>query len=201
MTIYVLESHPLMCQAISFLLRRIDPSKKVVEVHAYSKLQEAMLINGQPEAFIVDPLIIGIGGTTGIRQIKSYYPSTPLILFSSIPSEDAQKSCLSAGADLYIEKTAKPQEVFDLVRKELGWENKSPLTTSKTHSAEGLIKLSKRQKQLLILVDRGLSNEDIAKNLEITAHTVKVHLWRFYKKLGISSRTQLIKFSRDNGYL
>ena len=201
MTIYVLDSHPLMCQAISFLLRRIDPSKKVVEVHAYSKLQEAMLINGQPEAFVMDPLITGIGGTTGIRQIKSHYPSTPLIVFSSIPSEEAQKPCLSAGADLYIEKTAKPKEVFDLVRKELGWENESPLTTSKTPSAEGLIKLSKRQRQLLILIDRGLSNEDIAKNLDITAHTVKVHLWRFYKKLGINSRTQLIKFSRDNGYL
>ena len=201
MTIYVLESHPLMCQAISFLLRRIDTSKKVVEVHAYSKLQEAMLINGQPEAFVMDPLITGISGTAGIKQIKSNYPGTPLILFSSIPSKEAQKICLSAGADLYIEKTATPQEVFDLVRKQLGWKNKSPLTTSKTPSAEGLVKLSKRQKQLLTLVDGGLSNEDIAKNLDISAHTVKVHLWRFYKKLGISSRTQLIKFSRDNGYL
>ena len=69
------------------------------------------------------------------------------------------------------------------------------------HSYQGLLKLSKRQKQLLILVDSGLSNEDIATHLDISAHTVKVHLWRFYKKLGISSRTQLVKFARDNGYL
>ena len=66
---------------------------------------------------------------------------------------------------------------------------------------EGLVKLSKRQKQLLVLVDAGLSNESIANRLEISAHTVKVHLWRFYKKLGISSRTQLVKIARDNGYL
>jgi DNA-binding NarL/FixJ family response regulator len=66
---------------------------------------------------------------------------------------------------------------------------------------DGLIKLSKRQKQLLVLVDAGLCNEDIAKRLGISAHTVKVHLWRFYKKLGISSRTQLSKFARDNGYM
>jgi DNA-binding NarL/FixJ family response regulator len=190
-----------MCQAISFLLRRIDPSKKVVEVHLYSKLQEAMLINGPPEAFFMDPLITGINGTAGIKQIKSNYPDTPLILFSSIPSEEAQTACMSAGADLYIEKTSSSQEIFDLIRNCLGWTNKSKINDSRVLSAEGLIKLSKRQKQLLTLVETGLSNEDIANRLEISPHTVKVHLWRFYKKLGISSRTQLIKFCRDNGYL
>ena len=74
MTIYVLENHPLMSQAITFLLRRIDPTKNVVEVHAFSKLQELMLINGQPEAFIVEPLMMGINGTSGIEQIKNNYP-------------------------------------------------------------------------------------------------------------------------------
>jgi DNA-binding NarL/FixJ family response regulator len=190
-----------MCQAISFLLRRIDPSKKVVEVHIYSKLQEAMLINGQPEAFLMDPLITGINGTAGIKQIKSNYPDTPLILFSSIPSEEAKSACVNAGADMYIEKTASPQEIFDLIRNHLCWTNESKIHEPRVLSAEGLIKLSKRQKQLLTLVDAGLSNEDIANRLDISAHTVKVHLWRFYKKLGINSRTQLIKFSRDNGYL
>lgn len=201
MTIYVLESHPLMCQAISSLLRRIDASKKVVEVHAYSKLQESMLINGHPEAFILDPLFTGINGTAGIKQIKSNYPDTPLVLFSSIPSEEAESSCLNAGADLYVEKTAMPQVVFDSFQKKLGWTQNSTLTNSRIPSAEGLIKLSKRQKQMLTLVDAGLGNEDIANRLGISSHTVKVHLWRLYKKIGVNSRTQLIKFSRDNGYL
>jgi DNA-binding NarL/FixJ family response regulator len=200
MTIYILEGQPLMSQAIAFILRRIDPTKKVIEVQAFSKLQEVMLINGQPEAFVMEPLITGIHGTTGITQIKTNYPNTPLILFSSIPSSEAEQTCLRAGADLYIEKTTSLREVFNLIRGQLGWFEK---LTSETQppSIEGHIKLSKRQKQLILLVDAGLSNEEIAKKLDISAHTVKVHLWRFYKKLGISSRTQLIKFSRDNGYL
>lgn len=201
MTIYVLESHPLMCQAISFLLRRIDPSEKTVEVHTFSKLQEAMLINGQADAFILDPLMIGLNGLTGIRQLKANYPTTPLIVFSSIPLEEAESTCINAGADAYIEKTASQQDVFSIISEKLGLTNKNPIGNAKLLTSEGLIKLSKRQKQLLTLVDAGLSNDDIAKKLDISAHTVKVHLWRFYKKLGISSRTQLIKFSRDNGYL
>jgi DNA-binding NarL/FixJ family response regulator len=201
MTIYVLENSPLMSQAITFLLRRIDPTKNVVEVHAFNKLQELMLINGQPEAFIIEPLMMGINGTSGIGKIKNNYPTTPLIMFSSLPSEEAEKSCLEAGADLYIEKTTALKDLFKLIHEQLDWLGELQVGQTHTSSSEGLLKLSKRQKQLLLLVDAGLSNEDIAKKLEISAHTVKVHLWRFYKKLGISSRTQLIKFSRDNGYL
>jgi DNA-binding NarL/FixJ family response regulator len=201
MTIYVLENHPLMSQAITFLLRRIDPTKNVVEVHAFSKLQESMLINGQPEAFIIEPLMMGINGTSGIEKIKNNYPTTPLIIFSSLSSEEAEKSCLQAGANLYIEKTTALKDLFKLIHDQLDWQGELKVGQTHTPTSEGLLKLSKRQKQLLILVDAGLSNEDIAKKLEISAHTVKVHLWRLYKKLGISSRTQLIKFSRDNGYL
>ncbi len=201
MTIYVLENHPLMSQAITFLLRRIDPTKNVVEVHTFSKLQESMLINGQPEAFIIEPLMMGINGTSGIEQIKKNYPTTPLIIFSSLPSEEAEKSCFQAGADLYIEKTTALKDLFILIHDQLDWLGELKVNRTHTNSSEGLLKLSKRQKQLLLLVDAGLSNEDIAKKLEISSHTVKVHLWRFYKKIGISSRTQLVKFSRDNGYL
>lgn len=201
MTVYVLDSHPLMCQAISFLLRRIDPSKKVVEVHFYSKIQEALLINGSPEAFVMEPIMAGISGTAGIKKIKSNYPEAHLILFSSIPSEEAKNICLLAGADLYVDKTSSSQEVFDLIRNQLDWTNKAKLDKPRVLSAEGLVKLSKRQKQLLPLVDAGLCNEDIASSLGISAHTVKVHLWRLYKKAGIKSRTQLVKFARDNGYL
>lgn len=46
---------------------------------------------------------------------------------------------------------------------------------------EGLVNLTKRQKQLVLLVESGLSNENIANRLDISANAVKVHLWRFYK--------------------
>ena len=201
MTIYVLESHPLMSQAIAFLLRRIDTTKRVIEVHNFSKLHEAMLINGQPEAFLIDPLMIGLSGTTGIKQLKHNYPTTPLILFTSIPSDEAESSCKDAGADLYIQKTSSPKTISELIQNQLGWKQNLKIMASQGLMDDGLIKLSKRPKQLLVLVDAGLCNEDIAKKLDISAHTVKVHLWRFYKKLGISSRTQLSKFARDNGYM
>ncbi len=201
MTIYVLERHPLMCQAISSLLHKINPSKKVIEVYAFSKLQEAILINGPPEAFIVDPLMAGIHGATGIKQLKNDYPTIPLIVFSSVPREEAETICLAAGADLYIEKTTSVQHLFHLIGQNLGLIHQPAFSQSQQPESEKFIKLSRRQKQLLSLVDAGLGNDDIGKKLDISSHTVKVHLWRLYRKLGIHSRTQLTKFARDHGLL
>jgi RNA polymerase sigma factor (sigma-70 family) len=160
-----------------------------------------MLVNGQPEAFIMDPLLIGAKGEVSITHLKTNYPSTPLIIFSGIPREEVEFVCLTAGADIYIEKTASLNDIFSAIRNVLGVSEELSTKNIKNQISEGIIKFSKRQKQLLILIDEGLSNDDIAKRLDISPHTVKVHLWRLYKKLGISSRTQLIKFSRDNGYI
>ena len=62
-------------------------------------------------------------------------------------------------------------------------------------------KLSKRQKQLLVMLDRGLSNRDIAEQLQISEHTVKVHLWRLFRRLNVKSRTQTIHYARTHGLL
>jgi DNA-binding NarL/FixJ family response regulator len=67
--------------------------------------------------------------------------------------------------------------------------------------AVGETKLSKRQKQLIVMLDRGLSNRDIAAELDISEHTVKVHLWRLFRRLDVKSRTQTLHFARMNGLL
>jgi DNA-binding CsgD family transcriptional regulator len=60
------------------------------------------------------------------------------------------------------------------------------------------IKLSKRQKQLLAMLDQGLSNREIAEKLDISEHTVKVHFWRLFTRIGVNSRGQALKWWHDN---
>lgn len=62
-------------------------------------------------------------------------------------------------------------------------------------------KLSKRQQQLLVLLDKGLSNRDIATELQISEHTVKVHLWRLFRRLNVKSRSQASHLARTQGLL
>ena len=60
------------------------------------------------------------------------------------------------------------------------------------------IKLSKRMKQLLGMLDNGMSNKAIADDLGLSEYTVKVHFWRMYNRIGVRSRLEALRWWRDH---
>lgn len=198
MSLYVIDDHPMVRQMIGMLLRRLRPASKVVELEKFSELQAALIKNGEPELFVLDLLLPGVKGATAISDVKKMYPEVPLVVLSAMPSGEARDACLEAGADLYIEKSTDTAEISAAIQD---------ILKSDSDEADadvvvvGDIKLSKRQKQLILMLDRGLSNRDIAAELNISEHTVKVHLWRLFRRLGVKSRTQTLHFARTRGLL
>ena len=198
MSLYVIDDHPMVRQMIGMLLRRLRPASKVVELEKFSELQAALIKNGEPELFVLDLLLPGVKGATAISDVKKMYPEIPLVVLSAMPSGEARDACLEAGADLYIEKSTDTadisQAIHDIMKSDDDEADADAVVV-------GDIKLSKRQKQLILMLDRGLSNRDIAAELNISEHTVKVHLWRLFRRLGVKSRTQTLHFARTHGLL
>ena len=198
MSLYVIDDHPMVRQMIGMLLRRLRPASKVVELEKFSELQAALIKNGEPELFVLDLLLPGVKGATAISDVKKMYPEIPLVVLSAMPSGEARDACLEAGADLYIEKSTDTAEISQAIHDIM----KSDDDDADADAVViGDIKLSKRQKQLILMLDRGLSNRDIAAELNISEHTVKVHLWRLFRRLGVKSRTQTLHFARTHGLL
>ncbi len=198
MSLYVIDDHPMVRQMIGMLLRRLRPASKVVELEKYSELQAALIKNGEPELFVLDLLLPGVKGATAISDVKKMYPEIPLVVLSAMPSGEARDACLEAGADLYIEKSTDTAEISAAIQDILKSDDDE---VDADAVVVGDIKLSKRQKQLILMLDRGLSNRDIAAELSISEHTVKVHLWRLFRRLGVKSRTQTLHFARTYGLL
>ena len=105
---------------------------------------------------------------------------------------------MEAGADLFLEKASPPNTIIDGLRTFLPAPSEEGESEASTAAPT---KLSKRQKQLILMLDQGLSNKDIADKLSISEHTVKVHFWRLFRRLGVNSRTQALHFARTNGWL
>lgn len=59
------------------------------------------------------------------------------------------------------------------------------------------IKLTKRQHQILGLVAKGASNAELAAALDISVHTVKVHVWRMFRRLNVKSRTEAVAWLNE----
>ena len=198
MSMYIIDDHPLVRQAIAMLLRRMRPASKVVELEKFSELQAAIIKNGEPELFVLDLLLPGVKGTSAVKDIKTMYANVPLAVISSMPAGEAEETCIEAGADIYIEKSASANDISSAIQGLFAAEHGSD---DEPAVALGETKLSKRQKQLIVMLDRGLSNRDIAAELDISEHTVKVHLWRLFRRLDVKSRTQTLHFARMNGLL
>ena len=195
MTLYVIDDHPLMREAVVMLLRRMRPGANVVELDRMGGIEAAEKQHGAPDLITLDLKLPDTTGASGVHELKKRFPDTPLAVLSASPAADAEEMCIEAGADIYIEKSSGAQEIGNALRALLnadgGFEELSPSDN----------KLSKRQKQLIVMLDRGLSNREIADELGISEHTVKVHLWRLFRRLGVKSRTQTIHYARTHGML
>jgi DNA-binding NarL/FixJ family response regulator len=194
-TLYVIDDHPLMREALVMLLRRLRPGANVIELDRMGGMESSVKQHGVPDLICLDLKLPDTTGASGIHELKKRFPETPLAVLSASPAADAEEGCIEAGADIYIEKSSGAQEIGNSLRALLnadgGFEELSPSDN----------KLSKRQKQLIVMLDRGLSNREIADELGISEHTVKVHLWRLFRRLGVKSRTQTIHYARTHGML
>ncbi|MET4575855.1 response regulator transcription factor [Ottowia thiooxydans] len=199
MAIYVIDDHPLMRDAIVMLLRRVKPGSEVVELSQLSDLEQTVAVRGAPEIFCLDLKLPDTVGISGVKVLKANYPDVPLAVISATPASDVEEWCREAGADVYIEKSSGASEIAATLRVMMQPEGQDG--ESEDGEAGHPTKLTKRQRQLILMLDEGLSNRDIAERLGISEHTVKVHLWRLFRRLGVKSRTQTLHYARLNGML
>ena len=196
MSIYVIDDHPLMRDAIVMVLRRLRPAENIVELERLDKLAAAVKQHGAPGLFCLDLKLPDTTGVSGVVEVKRAYPDVPIAVYSASPSADMEEACIEAGADTYIEKSASSAELTAALRGLLMADSDAEEPVAAANS-----KLSKRQTQLIAMLDQGMSNRDIATELDISEHTVKVHLWRLFRRLGVKSRTQALHHARTNGLL
>lgn len=195
MALYVIDDHPLMREAVVMLLRRMRPGANIIELDRIGGVESAVKQHGNPDLICLDLKLPDTTGTSGVVELKKRFPETPLAVLSASPAGDAEEACVEAGADIYIEKSSGAQEIGNALRALLSADGQFEELTPTDN------KLSKRQKQLIVMLDRGLSNREIADELGISEHTVKVHLWRLFRRLGVKSRTQTIHYARTHGLL
>jgi DNA-binding NarL/FixJ family response regulator len=198
MTVYVIDDHPLMRDALTMLVQRVRPGLKVVSAAKLNSLEAMVERQGKPELICLDLKLPDTLGLSGVNAVRAKFPDVPLVVVTGSEASECEAACLEAGANLFLEKASPPNTIIEGLRSLLP----SPEEQAPTEgSVSAPTKLSKRQKQLILMLDQGLSNKDIADKLTISEHTVKVHFWRLFRRLGVNSRTQALHFARTNGWL
>jgi DNA-binding NarL/FixJ family response regulator len=196
MRIFVVDDHPLMREAVVMLFRRIAPEATIVELDRLALIAVKVQEFGMPELLCLDLKLPDTHGVSGVREMRAQFPHTPIVVLSASPASDFEELSLDAGADLYLEKSSGAAHLTQALRALVSPDSETADTSSKTPE-----KLSRRQKELLVLLDRGLSNRELAEIMEISEHTVKVHLWRLFRRLSVKNRSQAVHWARSRGFI
>lgn len=145
---------------------------------------------------IVDLKMKGKDGLELSREIKQLNPETSVMILTGYGSMETAIEALRLSLDDYVLKPVNRDELFEKVTRCLERKNNSHPTQPKPTFKQDIkldeSGLTRREKEVVLLAAKGYNDDEIAKMLSISAFTVKFHLKRIFKKLGIHKRVELI---------
>jgi DNA-binding NarL/FixJ family response regulator len=161
-----------------------------------------------PDVILMDLRMPGGGGVDAIRELTRRTARAKVLVLTTYDTDSDTLPAIEAGATGYLLKDAPRDELFTAVRAAAeGRTVLSPAVASRLVSAvrspqaPGNEPLSAREREVLVLVAKGTSNREIARELFISEATVKTHLTHLYGKLGVKDRAAAVAVAYDRGIL
>ncbi len=159
-----------------------------------------------PDVVLMDLLMPNMDGVTAIARIKDEHPEIEVVAMTSFIEEEKVTAALEAGATGYLLKDASAEEVAAAVRAAAAGEmtldpQVARLLAQKMRAKpapDPVEPLTERERDVLRLVARGLSNKEIAYELGIAEGTARTYVSNILGKLGLTSRTQAALYAVEH---
>ena len=202
MEVLLVEDHVMVRQALKFFLEELD---NTVVVNTAGNVDEAVEFSSHAEKLdliILDYKLPRTVGLAGFEALAAAVPDVPIVFLSGIMHRAEVLRALGAGAAGVIPKDLSVEAMMNALKLVLSGEKYLPSIilpnsdeddTASQETGEGpLSGLTLRQREVMELLTQGLPNKKIAESLGVEEVTVKLHLSKIFKKLGVGNRTQAV---------
>lgn len=210
--VLLVDDQPLIRGGFRALLDAEDDIEVVGEA-ADGKAGVALAIELVPDVALIDVQMPGMDGIDATRQIAAdeRLADVHVVILTNYGVDEYVFNALRAGAAGFLVKDIEPADLVHAVRVAArGDALLSPAITQRlvtefvshplaTSVAAGLETLTNREREVVALAARGLSNDEIAERLVISPITAKTHVSRAMTKLGARDRAQLVVFAYESG--
>ncbi|WP_457859549.1 two-component system response regulator NarL [Pseudomonas aeruginosa] len=201
----LVDDHPMMRKGVAQLLELEDDLSVVGEA---GSSEEALRLAAEldPDMILLDLNMKGMNGLDTLRALREAGVDARIVVFTVSDDKGDVVNVLRAGADGYLLKDMEPERLLEHIRQAAtGQMTLSPQLTQILAQAlrgddrsKSLDELTERERQILRQIAHGYSNKMIARKLDITEGTVKVHVKRVLHKLGMRSRVEAAVWAVEN---
>lgn len=172
----------------------------------------AALKEHQPDILISDLGLPDGHGIQVIEQAKQLYPSIEILVVTMFDDEESVISALEAGASSYLLKKQAFEELGDAVMSTLRGESAiSPEIArhlikrfnkeNKKHAPKVKNPLTSRENEVLSLIAKGYSYDEIAASFSLSTNTIRAHIRNIYRKLAVTSRSEAVFEAAHLGFI
>jgi two-component system NarL family response regulator len=197
--VLVVEDHHVVRQGLVALLNVVDGLEVVGEaadgVEAIAQYRKHL-----PDIALIDLRLPRLTGVEVIERIRMETPHARFIVLTTYDGDEDIYRALQVGARAYLLKGMTSEELIAAIRAvHAGKSHIPPAIAQRLAERMGTEELTPREFDVLEQIVRGLSNKDIATELEISEATVKTHINNLLSKLGVTDRTQAATAALQRG--
>ena len=204
--VMIVDDHPFVRLGLRSYFEVVDAIELAGEadsgVSACRLVDELTNSGSPPDVVLMDILMPGGDGIRATANILHKHPQLAVVALTSLDDTDRVRAALQAGAIGYVLKDAGPDDVLDAVRSaargEAYIEAELALRLAEPPTASDRL-LTAREREVLVLLGEGKSNQQIASSLVITERTARTHVSNVLRKLGLESRTQAALWAAREG--
>ena len=157
----------------------------------------------KPDVVLIDVLMPVMDGATATAQITAAFPDIRVIALTSFVEEDMVQETLDAGAISYLLKDSRPERLLQAIRDACdgrGTIDSSAMKAILNRRQDEVGKdLTPREREVLVLLAAGLSNNEIAEKLTLAVGTVRLHVSHILTKLDAPNRTTVAVIAMKHG--
>lgn len=206
--IWILEDHENFAKQIQRLINAEEDLECPQHFTNANEMYEKLRFTSQhPELLLLDLGLPGKGGLEVLTDLKTLMPNTKVLILSSFDEREKVYRAICNGAAGYLLKTGDPDELINGIREILHGESalSSPIAKmildgfSRYGPVEQIEPLTTREKDVLRYLVQGLIKKEIAEELQISQHTVDMHVRSVYRKLQVRSQTEAVSKALRQG--